>query len=139
MGVGRIFSRAEPQGDFSQIFPGGAKVVNFYVSHSKLRKQPFLLKISKSRGAKASPATPFRRPWQQVIINIQVHGWILSKSFAENSNRLPGKQNKLLFVHNTLLVVSAVNKRSGEILKRLIWTSGNTHRWNCSKPTLQNE
>ena len=38
-------------GDFSKILPGGPKVVKFVFSHLKLKKQPFVLKISKSRGA----------------------------------------------------------------------------------------
>jgi len=45
------------QGGHQVIFPkflqGGPKVVKFVFSHSKLRKQPFLPKCSKSRGAKA--------------------------------------------------------------------------------------
>jgi len=58
MGIGRIFSRGGT-GGFSKIFPGGPKVVKFVFSHSKLKKQPFLLKISKSRGALAhSPLLP---------------------------------------------------------------------------------
>jgi len=54
MGVGRIFSRGA-LGDFSYSFPGGAKVVTFDFSPSKLRKQYFMLHISKSRGCKALP------------------------------------------------------------------------------------
>ena len=49
MGVGRIFSK------------GGAKVVKFDFSHSKLRKQPFFAEIFKILGAKfplASLPTP---------------------------------------------------------------------------------
>jgi len=59
MVVGRIFSRGALW-DLSKIFLGGQKVVKFDFSHSKLRKQPFLLKFSKSRGPR-SPCAPFRR------------------------------------------------------------------------------
>ena len=45
MGVGRVFSR------------GGPKVVKFGFYPSKLKKKPFLLIISKSRGA-LPPAPP---------------------------------------------------------------------------------
>ena len=48
-------------GDLSKIFVGGPKVVKFDFSHSKLRKQPFLLKFSKSRGPRP-PCRPFRHP-----------------------------------------------------------------------------
>ena len=50
MGVGRIYSRVGPLGNFSKFFPEGPKVAKFVFSHPKLRKQPFLLKISKYRG-----------------------------------------------------------------------------------------
>ena len=50
MGVGRIFSKGGQQGIFPKFFQGGPKVVKFDFSHLKLRKQPFLLKISKARG-----------------------------------------------------------------------------------------
>jgi len=39
--------------DFSRV---GPKVVKFVFSHSKLRKQPFFLKFSKSRKANAPPS-----------------------------------------------------------------------------------
>jgi len=55
----KYFAQGGALGDFSKIFLGGRKVVKFVFSHLKLRKQPFLLKFSKSRGA-LSP--PFRRP-----------------------------------------------------------------------------
>ena len=45
--------------DFSKVFPGGRpKVVKFVFSHSKLRKQPFLVKFSKSRRALAPLPSP---------------------------------------------------------------------------------
>jgi len=48
---------AEELVDLSQSFSwGGAKVVECVFSHSKLRRQPFLLKFSKP------PLPPFRRP-----------------------------------------------------------------------------
>ena len=48
MGVGGIFSRGGGAlGDFSKIFPWGVKVVKYDFSHWKLRKQYFLLRISK--------------------------------------------------------------------------------------------
>jgi len=60
MGVGRIFSREGPVGDFPKIFSReGPKVVKFVFYHPKLKKQPFLLIISKSRGGLGPP---FRRP-----------------------------------------------------------------------------
>jgi len=37
------------------MFPGGQKVVKFVFSHSKLIKQPFLLKFSKSTGGEGPP------------------------------------------------------------------------------------
>ena len=49
MGIGRIFSGGATTGDFSKIFLGVAKRGEICFSHSKLRKQPFLLKFSKSR------------------------------------------------------------------------------------------
>jgi len=51
MGIGRGFSMGAPLGDFFKSFLGGPKVAKFVFSHSKLRKQPFLLKFSKSRWA----------------------------------------------------------------------------------------
>jgi len=51
MGVGRIFSRGGGSRGFSlNVFQGGAKVVKFVFYPSKLKKQPFLLIISKSTG-----------------------------------------------------------------------------------------
>jgi len=51
VGVGRIFSSEGAIPDFCRggqtIFPaGGQKVMKFHFSHSKLTKQPLLLKIS---------------------------------------------------------------------------------------------
>ena len=62
MGVGRIFPGGGATG-FFQSFSRGPKVVKFVFSHLKLRKQPFLLKFSKSRGERAPLPPPFRRPW----------------------------------------------------------------------------
>jgi len=50
MGIGRTFSSRGALGDFFLHFSRGSKVVKFDFSHSKLRKQPFLLGISKSGG-----------------------------------------------------------------------------------------
>jgi len=68
MGVGRIFSAGGAVGDFPKIFSrGGPKVVKFGFYPSKLKKQPFLLIITKSRGAKAPPDPPFRCPWSYAV------------------------------------------------------------------------
>jgi len=53
MGVGRIFSTGR-----------GRKAVKFVFYPSKLKKQPFLLKFSKSRGA----LPPLRRPCLGLVI-----------------------------------------------------------------------
>jgi len=58
MGVGTIFSRGGTRGFFQNFSKGGAKVVKFVFFHSKLKKQPFLLKMSKSRGARSPLPTP---------------------------------------------------------------------------------
>jgi len=56
MSVGRIFCRGAV-GDFPKIFSRGEpKVVKFGFYPSKLKKQPFLLIITKSRGGKAPPS-----------------------------------------------------------------------------------
>ena len=52
-----------PLGDFLEIFQGGPKVVKFVFSHSKLRKQPCFLKVSKSRGGFGLPMLPLLIPW----------------------------------------------------------------------------
>jgi len=62
MGVGRIFFQGRGTRGFFQNFSRRVpKVVEFDFSHTKLRKQLFLLKISKTRG----PRPPFRRPCPQ--------------------------------------------------------------------------
>jgi len=64
MGVGRIFSRGWPVGDFPKTFSrGGPKVVKFGFTFypSKLKNNLFLPIISKSRGDKA-PLTPLPMP-----------------------------------------------------------------------------
>jgi len=53
MGVGQIFSRGRALEDFSKFFQEGTKSGEICFSHSKLKKQPFLLKMSKSRGSLA--------------------------------------------------------------------------------------
>jgi len=64
----RIFSRGVTRGFVQKFFRGGLEVVKFVFSHSKLRKQFFLLKFSKSRG-NGSPAPPFRRPYLGVFLD----------------------------------------------------------------------
>jgi len=54
MGVGRIFFRVGTRG-FFQNFSRGPNV-KFDFSYSKLRKHPFLLKFSKSRGRPSPPS-----------------------------------------------------------------------------------
>jgi len=44
---------------FFQNFSRGVKSGEICFSHSKPRKEPYLVKFSKSRG----PCLPFRRPW----------------------------------------------------------------------------
>jgi len=62
MGVGRIFSRGGAVGNFPNIFSrGGPKAMKFVFYPSKLKKQPFLQIISKSRGAEA-PCPPLSMP-----------------------------------------------------------------------------
>jgi len=61
MGVGRIFSRGATRGFFLNFSRVGPKVVKFDSSHSKLRKQPFFLKIYKSGGARP-PLLPLPTP-----------------------------------------------------------------------------
>ena len=65
-------------GDFSKIFSGGAKVMKFVFLLSKLRKQPFLLKFSKSRGS-----------WPPLPPSSDVHHQrqIQTRHFGEQSNR----------------------------------------------------
>ena len=68
MGVGRIFSMGAV-GNFPKIFSrGGPKVVKFGFYPSKLKKQPFLLIISKSRGGAWPPLLPLPTPR---IVNTQ--------------------------------------------------------------------
>jgi len=47
-------------------FPGGAKVVKFHFTHSKLRKQPFLLKFNRKMSnlkiQGGEPPDPFPTP-----------------------------------------------------------------------------
>jgi len=47
-----------PVEGFLPFFPGGPKVLKFSFYPSKLKKQSFLLIISKSRGSKAPPVPP---------------------------------------------------------------------------------
>jgi len=63
MGVGRIFSRRGPAGDFPKIFSGGQKVVKFGFYPSKLKKQPFFASNFKIQGVTRSP-DPFPTPME---------------------------------------------------------------------------
>jgi len=58
MGVGRIFFRGSSRGFYQHFFQGGEKVVKFGFYPSKLKKQPFLPIISKSRGSLGPHAPP---------------------------------------------------------------------------------
>jgi len=58
MGVERIFSRGGTGGFFQKLSREGLKVVKFVFSDSKLRKQSFLLKFSKSRRLVSPVPTP---------------------------------------------------------------------------------
>ena len=64
MGVGRTFSRGWPVGDFPKIFAGGIKSGEICFFPSKLKKQPFLLIISKSREGRGlgTPLPPLPTP-----------------------------------------------------------------------------
>jgi len=71
MGVGRISSREEPLLDCYKIFSsGGDKVVKFVFSYSKLRKQPLLLKFSKSRRGRNPPLPSFLTPMSDSYPNV---------------------------------------------------------------------
>jgi len=54
-GASEGFFSGGAQGDFSKNFLGEDKRVNFVFSHSNVRKQPFLLQFSKSRGLAPIP------------------------------------------------------------------------------------
>ena len=54
----RLLQSWESEGFFQNFSRGGRKWWNLFFSHWKLRKQPFLLNISKSRGGQRSPPTP---------------------------------------------------------------------------------
>jgi len=57
------FFRGGTRGFFLNFSREGPKAVIFNFSHSKPRKQPLLLKISKSRGPRPSPAPPSDAHW----------------------------------------------------------------------------
>ena len=84
MGVGKNFSRGATRG-FSQIFLG-KPIVKFVFSLSKLRKQPFLLKFSKSRGCLGPPLPPpFRHPWFYVqSLCLLLHNNFLVFNISDN-------------------------------------------------------
>jgi len=59
MGVGRIFSKGEPVGDFPNFFfRGEPKVVKFVFYPSKMKKQPFFANNFKIQGMARSPCPP---------------------------------------------------------------------------------
>ena len=57
MGVGRIFSRGGQKRIFSNVFPGGPKVVKFVFYPSKLKKQRFFANNFENQG-RQGPWTP---------------------------------------------------------------------------------
>jgi len=57
-----FFPREDTRGFFNTFLTGWAKTFKFSFSHSKPRKQPFFLKILKSRGVQ-DPPSPFRRQY----------------------------------------------------------------------------
>ena len=72
MGVGKIFSKGGPVRDFPKIFSrGGPKVVKFGFYPSKLKKQPFFLIISKSKGGQGS-LPPFPTPMCITKVKIEI-------------------------------------------------------------------
>jgi len=89
MGVGRIFSR-EALRDF---FRGGGKSSEICFSHSKLRKQPFLLKLSKSRRV----PTPMSLTYIQTIGLLQLK--FLQKLDLESFYCLTQKFLGMLYMH----------------------------------------
>ena len=92
MGVGRIISRGEPR-DFSIIFPGGARSGGICFFSLKTKKTIFFLIIfSKSRGAKAPPASPSNA-------HGCVYFWIryICIGSAPASNRYHGRTGKTRF------------------------------------------
>jgi len=70
MGVGRIFSREWPLLDFTKFILGGTKVVKFGFHHSKLKKQHFLLNISKAKRGQVPPLPPFPTPMSDSYLNV---------------------------------------------------------------------
>jgi len=76
-------------GDFSKISPGGAKSGEICFPHSKLRKQPFLVKFSKSRGARASwpPSDAHAREYAGVLLVAIIFLFMLSWPVATRPSR----------------------------------------------------
>jgi len=58
VGVGRIFPRGGALGDFSKIFPGGAKSGEIYFFPLEIKKTTFFAEIFKIQGRKATPVPP---------------------------------------------------------------------------------
>jgi len=105
MGVGRIFSRGEPVGDFPKIFSRGPKVVKFGFYPSKLKKQPFLLIISKSRGGQGPPCTPLPTPMTTVVIAVPL------KAEYSHSAVAVGRLWKAEYLHLTVVVGGPFERR----------------------------
>ena len=58
MGVGRIFSKSGPLGDFSYIFPGGDKSDEIYFFPHETRKTTFFAENFKIQGGLGHPLHP---------------------------------------------------------------------------------
>ena len=66
MGVGSIFSKGEPPGDFSKIFPEGGGErgeISFFALETK--KTTFFCWNFQNPGGAGPPCSSFRRPWRQ--------------------------------------------------------------------------
>ena len=86
VGIGMIFFQGVPPGEFSKIFPGGSQKWWDFFSHSKLRKQSFLLKFSKSR-VRESPL-PLPTP---MVLYVVFCAFVIN---CENQERISLKFNK---------------------------------------------
>ena len=66
MGVGWIFSRGGPVGDFPKIFSRGVKRGEIWFLPLEIEKTTFFANNFKIQGARPLLDPPFRRPWFQV-------------------------------------------------------------------------
>ena len=110
LGVGRIFSRGGAVRDFSKFFPGGDKVVKFGFHPSKLKKQPFLLIISESRGETPLPP-PFRSPC--ILLDIGLNLWHSLVLQSQISN-FPYSLKKICLLCETISIFDTFTKRGTE-------------------------